>query len=171
MWLVYLFLCIVLSGMFLTIYAAISDYQIFKIPNWISLALLLLYPAAVLTSPTEVDWIYGVIVGGGVLVVGFGIFAFGGLGGGDVKLLVALSVWAGVKLLAPFLFAVVITGGFLVVFILIRESRRNPKSNGTILENIRSSILSRTPVPYGVAIAAGSVVIFFHYATQASVFG
>ena len=171
MWLTYLFLCIVLAALLLTIYAAISDYKSLKIPNWISVGLLLLYPAVVLTSPTEVDWFYGLIVGGAVFVVGFCIFALGGLGGGDVKLLVALSVWSGLGLLIPFLLSVVITGGLLVIFILIREGRNNPKGNGTLLGNMRSAMRSRTPVPYGVAIGFGSVVIFYHYATQTSLFG
>lgn len=171
MWLNYFFLIIVLAALLLTFYAAISDYKSLTIPNWISIALLTLYPAAVFTAPTEIDWLYGVFVGGGVFVIGFCIFALGGLGGGDVKLLVALSAWSGLGLLVPFLFSVVIAGGILVIFILIREARKQPKGVGTFFGNIRAVMRTRTPVPYGVAIGFGSVVIFYQYATQTPLFG
>ncbi len=69
----------------LLIYAAWSDFKQFVIPNRIPLCLLTLYPAYVMTAGSAVDWPMAMAIAGGVLAVGVGFFATGGMGGGDGK--------------------------------------------------------------------------------------
>lgn len=169
MWVSYIFLICLLVALFLTIFAALTDIRSLKIPNWISVSILALYPIAVLTSPSDIDWLYSLLVGGVALVVGFGLFAAGLFGGGDVKLITALSVWAGVKVVLPFLFLVAISGGVLVVVMLIyRYIRKTMFVTDTA--HSEAVLKAKIPVPYGVAIALGSLIIFVKYADTLSAF-
>src|SRR5690242_11071580 len=76
-------------------WAALRDAMAFRIPNWISVGVLLLYPLHVLASDVPIDWHSGLITAGLVFAAGFITFAGGICGGGDVKLLSAASLWAG----------------------------------------------------------------------------
>lgn len=171
MWTTYFFLVSVIAAFSLTLFAAYSDYKLFIIPNWISIALCILYPIAVLTSPVEIDWFWSLVICGIVFVVGFTLYILGGLGGGDVKLLSALCLWAGLTSLPLFLLATVIAGGFLVPVILYREIKKMPEDSGSIRRKIKTALRARLQIPYGVAIAIGSTLIFIEYANYANLFG
>lgn len=171
MWISYLYLFSVVAAFSLTVFAAWSDLRSFTIPNWISIALCALFPIAVLTSPIEIDWLWAITLSGGVLIVGFLLFALGGLGGGDVKLISALCLWAGLGSIIPFLFATVLAGGVLVPIILFREVLSMPEDAGSLNRKIRKALRARLKIPYGVAISLGSLLIFFDYANNANIFG
>ena len=84
-------------------------------------------------------------VAGVALLIFAGAFAIGAMGGGDVKLIVALGLW-----LAPLDFMKMIVwmsigGGILTVIMLVRHKLRNIE---TPLE-----------VPYGVAIALAAIPV------------
>ena len=58
------------------IVAAAHDVYEFKIPNWISIALVIAYPAAGLA--VGASWpllLEGLLIGAAALVIGFGLFA------------------------------------------------------------------------------------------------
>ena len=103
---------------FLVIYAAISDYKTLKIPNWISLALcgLFVVYAANLTSWNEIGLHFA--VGGGVFVTAVLCYSFGVFGGGDVKLLGAVALWAGPERVYEFAALTGLIGGALGLLIL-----------------------------------------------------
>ncbi|MBE7637853.1 hypothetical protein GUA87_13435 [Sneathiella sp. P13V-1] len=162
-WEKYLYLAVVLAAFLLTMLAAYSDWKSYKIPNYISLALIALFPVVFWLSPVEISWIDSLIVAGVTFVVGFILFAIGGFGGGDVKLIVALSLWAGSQFIVPFMVAMVLAGGGLVIVVLIREVIRGDKEL-SVRARVKASLRAKTPVPYGVAIALGSLVIFYRYA-------
>ena len=166
----YLFIALVGTAFSLTIWAAISDWRSLKIPNYISLLIIALYPAVVFLAPVPIPWVSGLMVAGVIFGVGFLLFALGSFGGGDVKLLVALSLWAGPETIFPFLVAVVLAGGVLVIFLLLREALFGPEgmSKGG---RIKAALRAKMPVPYGVAIAVGSLVIFGSYAGISDNFG
>jgi prepilin peptidase CpaA len=109
----------VLGVVALTITATITDLWMWKIPNWLTL------PAF------AAGWIYqgsmrgweGLGDGGLGFLVGFGtffvLFAIGSGGGGDTKLMGALSVWLGFTLtlyVMVITIALVIVGSFVVFF-------------------------------------------------------
>jgi prepilin peptidase CpaA len=83
------------------------------------------------------------------------------LGGGDVKLLTAAALWVGMKGLLPLIVWVGLAGGVLVlILLLLRQnllfivawaSPRVPKS-------LPRALTTGEKVPYGVAIAAGTIM-------------
>src|SRR5690606_13650224 len=53
-----------------------------------------------------------------VLAVGFALFAFGWIGGGDAKLAAATTLWLGFGLTLPYLVYAALLGGVLTLLIL-----------------------------------------------------
>jgi prepilin peptidase CpaA len=91
-----------------------------------------------------------------VLAVGLGLFTLGLMGGGDIKLLVVLTLWTGwTAATAQFIFLTAIFGGLLVVVVLLMRAvlpplwlKLRPK------HNLPRLLTRKQPVPYGIAIAA-----------------
>ncbi|TIT71210.1 MAG: peptidase, partial [Mesorhizobium sp.] len=81
---------------FCMLFAAISDILSMTIANRVSVLLVTVF--ALVAPLTGMDWAtYGWHFAAGflVLAVTFGLFALGGMGGGDAKLLAATSLWMG----------------------------------------------------------------------------
>ena len=152
-------------------FAAYSDWKKYTIPNYLSLILIILYPVFVLTSPIEISWTFSLIIAAITFVVGFALFALGLFGGGDVKLITALSLWAGTSYILTFLVFMVLAGGLLVLVVIIREALKQMTDKGGFIRGARSAIRTKTPVPYGVAIAIGSLPIFIFYIKNSSFLG
>ncbi len=89
-----------------------------------------------------------------MLILGLGLFALGLMGGGDIKLLVALTLWTGWNIASlQFIFATAIFGGVLVLMVL--PARKLLPSLWTNKGKTPPRLLRRgEPVPYGIAIAA-----------------
>ena len=66
-----------------------------------------------LVSPTLVAWLAALGLAAAVFVVGLGLFARELIGGGDVKLLAALSLWAGPEQFVWFMLVTTLAGGVL----------------------------------------------------------
>ncbi|MCC7266812.1 MAG: prepilin peptidase [Caulobacteraceae bacterium] len=154
-------LVLILAFPALMIVAALRDCSTFTIPNWISLALLGLFPLAAFAVGLPLPAIgLALLLGVGGLLVGMGMFAAGWIGGGDAKILAAATPWLGLAALGPFLVVTAVAGGGLAVFLLFMRS-------GQI-----SPLLAQGPtwlarlatrgenVPYGVAIAVGALSAF-----------
>ncbi|MBY0422474.1 MAG: prepilin peptidase [Parvularculaceae bacterium] len=140
--------------------AAANDLFEFKIPNWISIVLVVAYVAAglVLGAPTDV-FLGGLLIGAGALVLGFVLFAFRIFGGGDAKLLAALAPWLGVSAAFQGVVNIAFAGGIVAMALII--FRRTP----VIPLYARSAWLlqlheRRKEIPYGIAIAAGGLMTF-----------
>ena len=132
-------------------WGAVSDYRDFIIPNRICLAIVMLYPAYVFTSPEPVDWMSAVIVALVVLAVTAVMFSLGVMGGGDVKFFSATALWAGSALALPFVLVTSVAGGVLVLIIFARSYySRKAETQGK---------RDRASVPYGIAIAAGGMFV------------
>lgn len=164
----------------LLVVAAVGDWRRYLIPNWISLALLALYPPFVLSSnllgppAAAVPWAASLGVAAIVFAVLAGLFALNKLGGGDVKLISVLSLWAGPGLLAGFLVITSLAGGLLALVAMARARlRSSSKAHGvasdapgpagenseTETNAAESAGISALPIPYGVAIACGGFFI------------
>jgi prepilin peptidase CpaA len=141
---------VVLAFAGLLIWAALSDARNYLIPNRISLAITALYPAHVLASGAEVAFLPALLVGAAMLALGIVLFSRGLLGGGDVKLMASISLWAGTALVLPFIFATAIAGGILSLVLLLRV--RIGAFGG-------SAAITHTPVPYGIAVSAGGLFV------------
>ena len=143
-------------------FAALSDIKSFRIPNRVSLALLALYPLHVIFSPAPVDWFMALSVASLVFVVGFTLFFFGMVGGGDVKLLAEASLWAGSALVLQLLVIMGLAGGALAAVALIVQYMRRYQASGIVGVILPDGSVAAPKLPYGVAIAAGGFYAGFH---------
>lgn len=138
----------------LVLFAAFSDIATMEIPNWVSIAVAALFPLAAFLahlSPLQI----GLHVGIGLVVflVGFGLFALGILGGGDVKVIAAASIWTGAAALSPFALATTIAGGVLAFAMIV--ARKSAKPSESLPAFLNRLLNPQNGIPYAVAIAAG----------------
>jgi prepilin peptidase CpaA len=134
------------------LWAAASDASRYTIPNAAVLALAAVFlPYALLTlSPLAVLAHAGVALA--AFAVGAGLFALRIMGGGDVKLIAAVGLWAGPASALPALFVMAIVGGVLALAMVaasVVRTRLAIAGFGTPGPTVKS-----LPLPYGVAIAA-----------------
>lgn len=174
-------LCLIgLAGLLVT--GALTDIECRRLPNWLTSAVAILYSIFVIVSLTPVDWMSACLVAALVFAVGFVGFAFQFLGGGDVKLMSGLALWAGPEHIALFLIVTSIAGGLLAAFMMaFHRWAKSPLAlffapfSELILKKLpgpTALAASSTPddavqsapassLPYGVAIAAGGFAVIF----------
>ena len=142
--------------------AAVEDFRRLLIPNALTLALCVLWPLHLATAPTITPAMALAAAGCAVAVflAGALLFSRGLIGGGDVKLLTAATLWAGPEATLPLLIFTGLLGGLLSLLLLTPLGRlitpmRPPSSiGGTAVTKP-----SRVAVPYGVAIAAAALIV------------
>ena len=157
--------------------AAVFDLWKMIIPNAVSLLLVALFfaNALVLTlfSGYAVAWLSHLGAMAAVLVVGLVAYRFNVLGAGDVKLLTAVSLWAGFEqnLIEPlvldyFLFDYLILvalfgGGLSLALIILRRLLVGLLLFQSAPQNITLPryLLPREHMPYGVAIALPAIYL------------
>ena len=152
-------LSLVLPVLMLT--AAARDVTSFTIPNWIPLSLALAFPLAALLFGFDIRTLtVHLAVGGLGLIIGIGLFALRGIGGGDAKLLAAAMLWLGWPATTSFLLITALAGGLLAAILMaVRSPGLRPLVSAGPAWVAR---LARPGegVPYGVAIAAGVLLVF-----------
>lgn len=141
--------------------AAYQDVKSFTLPNIYSLCVVILYPAYVLSTSGAVEWLPALGIAALTLVVGFIFFALKLCGGGDAKLLAAVSLWAGPALMVDFILVTTLSGGLVAVslWLLHRVSFMVPFLPQGLSWN--SGTFAKKPMPYGAAIAVGAVYVAF----------
>lgn len=145
---------------FLVIAAGVSDFLTLRIPNWLNaLIALAFYPLAFATGMSGEAILWHSLAAVIVLVVGFGLFSAGFIGGGDAKLLAAAALWIGWAQLPPFLVFTAIAGGALVI---VMKAWQMVRLEGEVHEVGWAKRLFgfKMDLPYGVAIAAGTILAF-----------
>lgn len=145
----------------LVIIAGLHDLTTMKIPNWISLALLAVFPlAALLVSLPPLDIAIHFGVGVGVLFIGMALFALNWIGGGDAKLLAASCLWMGLSGAFMFLVYTALIGG-LFSLVLMSARAYAPRYVGPATpEWIAGLMRPKGDIPYGVAIAIGALLAY-----------
>lgn len=144
----------------LMIAAAVSDLLTMTIPNRISMALVALF--AVMAPLMGMSWeTIGIHAATGLvlLVVGFGMFSMGWLGGGDAKLLAAAGLWLGWPAGLAFIVYTGILGGVLSVAIV--TTRNAPLTAALPCPDWAHRVLTgKDGIPYGLAISAAAVLVY-----------
>lgn len=141
-------------------FAASSDLLTMTISNRVSVILAGGFLVLALVSHMSMmDVLSHVGAAGIVLVVAFGFFSRGWIGGGDAKLAAATALWLGFEHLLPYLVYASLFGGALTLLliqfrlaplpaVLARQAwvqRLHEKDGG---------------VPYGIALAAAALAVY-----------
>ena len=159
----------VLAAAFIpVIWAAVSDIRSFIIPNECSLVLLALYGIFAFVSLSSDQVLSALFVGGIAFSIAFTLYAFGQLGGGDVKLISVLAIWAGPSLISEFIFVMAIAGGFMAVVMLSRLKFSFAEILNRLGQAAAAKNILANKMPYGVAIASGGGVVLAQMATLGS---
>ena len=100
--------------------AAFEDFRRLIIPNGLILGLCVLWPLHVATAPMLTVPAAGTaaLYAAAVFIVGALLFSRGLIGGGDVKLLAAATLWAGPAATVPLLVLTGLLGGVLCLILL-----------------------------------------------------
>jgi len=153
----------------LAVIGGLKDLISYRIPNWISLALIAAFVPAALVSGAPLAQIgLCLAVGVGALVLGMGMVAAGWIGGGDGKLLAVCALWMGWPGALTFVVDTALAGGLMSLAILtLRSGYLVPAVAGGPAW-LRKLAAKDGGVPYGVAIAAGALWAFPHGALAAA---
>lgn len=145
-------------------WAAVNDAMWFRISNVVPLTVLALYPIYLLAGGqglAQLHWAAAIAIA--TFLIGAFMFARGWMGGGDVKLLAALALWAGPTHFPALIVMTSIAGGVLAVISLL-PGRAATLSwlalNLRIALNLPQAPLTpsgRRTIPYGIAIAVGGL--------------
>lgn len=146
---------------FCMVFAALSDMFSMTIANRVSVLLAVTFMAV---APfTGMGWQeFGLHLASGVLVlcVTFCLFAMGGMGGGDAKLLAATSIWMGWHMvLLQYLVYASLLGGLLTLLLL--SYRRSPiavfTGHNPLLRHLADK---EAGIPYGIALGMAGLLVF-----------
>ncbi|MCB9959989.1 MAG: prepilin peptidase [Rhodospirillaceae bacterium] len=142
----------------LSIAAAVGDIRRFRIPNALPAAVVGLFAVRVAVLGLWHEALWSVLVAAIVLAVGFGLFVMRWLGGGDVKLIAAISLWAGPEQIFLFVYTIALTGGVMALGLLVSLTL------AVVSAKLRGKEGQRRPLrgqrlPYGVAIAVGALYL------------
>jgi|GEM_PF-2800511 len=145
-------------------YTFYTDFTRFKIYNWVMLALIILYPIYALLAVPTPEWYYGLALLVGLFFLGYPLFAFGLLGGGDVKIIAVFGLWIGshdgfFSLAKFFLYFALIGGAFTILLLILRGILHDPKKGESKLPLI---FQRRQPVAYGIPIIASFLILVWH---------
>ncbi|MGX1415663.1 MULTISPECIES: A24 family peptidase [Bradyrhizobium] len=146
----------------LLLYVATIDIATRLIRNEICLALAFLGIVGQLASPMQIG--QSLIVAAILFLVLFVIYLRGAIGGGDVKLLVALAIGLPLTGVIELLTATALAGGVLAAVHLMMRRLPQPKlapAGSSLVRRVyaveRWRHLRHAPLPYGVAIACGGI--------------
>ena len=141
-------------------FAAFSDLLTMTIANRVSL--LLIGTFAIIAPLTGMDLVtYGwhFAAGGLLLAITFGLFAMGGLGGGDAKLLSAIAVWCGFgDPLVEYMLYATLLGGLLTISIVLWRGSHSAYYAGAHFAFLEKLARKDVGVPYGIALGAAGLI-------------
>lgn len=141
-------------------FAAASDLVSMTISNRVSLALAAgFFLVAWLTGMTFGEVGRHMLAGAVVLVVAFGFFARGWIGGGDAKLAAATALWLGFSHLLEYLLIASIAGGVLTLLLL--QWRTFPMPEWLARQKWIARLHDlKTGIPYGIALAIAGLMVY-----------
>lgn len=143
----------------LVLVAAATDIVMYKIPNSVVLMIIALYPIYVIVAPGEQEWLWSLGIFALTIAVGIPLAHFRIFGGGDMKLLAGILLWAGPALATPALVVAAVAGGLVSMLMLTKVRFIIANAFSAIgKESIGKMFLAAT-MPYGVGLAFGGVFV------------
>jgi prepilin peptidase CpaA len=142
-------------------FAALSDMLTMTIANRVSVLLIASFAlVAPFTGMDMTAYAMHFAAGGTVLAVTFGLFAFGGMGGGDAKLLTAVAVWCGwSNVLMEFVLYAAVFGGWLTLGLVMYRGTHLAEAAGARFEFLERLGRKDVGIPYGIAIGASGLLV------------
>jgi prepilin peptidase CpaA len=141
-------------------FAASSDLLTMTISNRVSLILVGgFFALALPTGMTLADMLSHMELACLVLVVAFGFFTRGWIGGGDAKLAAATALWLGFDHILPYLTYASLFGGALTLALLQFRTMPLPKRLAS-QEWVERLHRKDGGVPYGIALAAAALAVY-----------
>ncbi|MFS8978722.1 prepilin peptidase [Cupriavidus necator] len=143
--------------------AAATDLHRRRIPNWLTFgAWLLALPVQMAmhgAAGGASAWALGWLAGLGVFLP---LYLLRGMAAGDVKLMAAVGAWLGAAMALQIALAAFVLGGVWAL-VLVVKSRRHAQLVRNIGGILRTGAggPSVGSMPYGVAIAAGTLAMLF----------
>jgi len=140
--------------------AAFTDARQYLIPNRYPAAIALAYVLFATGHPL-LQALWGLAAGFLMLVIGAVLLATRIMGGGDVKLLAATTLWAGPWLAPSFLTIVAFAGAAIALTWLTPLRRLMPAAPADLAAPEAPTGRARfaQPVPYGIAISTGGLYL------------
>jgi prepilin peptidase CpaA len=141
-------------------FAAASDMLTMTISNRVSIVLAAAFLGlAVASGMAPFDILSHLGAGALVLVIAFGCFAMGWVGGGDAKVAAAAALWVGfAHLLDYLLYASLFGGGLTIVLLQMRQWPLPYALTGQAwLLRLHAK---ESDIPYGIALAFGALMIY-----------
>ena len=150
-------------------FAAATDLFTMTVPNRIAILLVAgFFVAAPLAGLALGDIGLHVLAGAAALLVAFGCFAMGWIGGGDAKLFAATVLWVGPELILAYSLTTALIGGALTLAIIFWRGMPLPVSfaGQTWIMRLHDA---KAGVPYGIALAAAGLLAYPDTAFMAAV--
>jgi prepilin peptidase CpaA len=148
----------------LMIAAAMTDVTSFRIPNWLTgLIAILFFPMALLTGMPMSEFVWHIAAGFILFVAGYALFAAGLFGGGDSKLMAAAGLWFGTGQTMSFLIMTAVVGGLLAIayaswsMFILHWQIHGLEEGGKIDRSLKRV---QPKLPYGFAFAVGAILAF-----------
>jgi len=141
-------------------FAASSDLLTMTISNRVSLLLAGgFFALAVFSGMGTTEILLHLGAGAVVLVMAFGFFARGWIGGGDAKLAAATALWLGFDHLLPYVIYASVFGGALTILLLQFRLATLPiwHASEDWVQRLHGK---EGGVPYGIALAAAALAIY-----------
>jgi prepilin peptidase CpaA len=141
-------------------FAASSDLLTMTISNRVSMILMAgFFALAPMTAMSWSEMLLHIAASGTVLVVAFGLFTQGWIGGGDAKLAAATALWFGFGHLLPYLVYASLFGGALTLALI--QFRMAPLPRWLARHEWVQRLHNKDGgVPYGIALAAAALAVY-----------
>ncbi len=148
---------------FTVVYGAICDVTTYKIPNWVSYGLVLLFVPYAVVHWASAPILMHLGIGLLVFVMCIVFWQLRWLGGGDVKFVGSIALWMGPAKILAFVILLTVAA---VVFIAILKFlyRWNPWFQGSALPGFVKQLLTKSAeraIPYGLPAAIAALICTF----------
>ncbi|MCK5275702.1 MAG: prepilin peptidase [Alphaproteobacteria bacterium] len=143
----------------LVLVAAASDIAMYRIPNIVILMIIALYPIYVIAAPGEQEWLWSLGIFALTIAIGIPLAHFKIFGGGDMKLLAVILLWAGPALASPALVLSVLAGGLISILMLTKVRFVIAGALASIGRESLGKMFLAKNMPYGVGLAFGGVFV------------